>query len=160
MNTYLLGNDCYHTNIDFQQKFNNYIFNIHIPENVYNFIGIYIEFEKTSQIYEQHALYYQKYAYAIISEILFLFNIQKTSLFQEKNNSFFMLLFNISEPEIVHRICKLASIVKQKYHFDIHTGIYITERYIDPVSIYKLCLEQFTNTLHHKSMLSIKSSLM
>lgn len=144
----------------FSKKLMNYFSNLHIPLRYKNLIGIYLEFEGTSKIYEKNTEFYKNYTYLLISDLIFHLSIEKTSLYQEKDNCFFITLFDSNEKDIIQRISQLNTEIYQKYQFQIRSGIYITQSHINCLYFYHLCKEEFINALQHQSFLSIKTSLL
>lgn len=154
----------FHTSFH-DENLNVFFRNLIIPKNVKTLVSLYIEYEFLPYLYEKYPDVYLKTSSVIQESIKKQFNYENAHLYHNYDNAFYLILFDVSEEEILKSFTALYQDLKKRktiYHhheseFRIYCGVYFSQNLkIDPVAFYKSAKHQFLNTqLHNHSIISI-----
>ncbi len=139
----------------------NYFKQIHIIEDAINIAGLYIEYEITGFLYEQHPEVYQRTAFRIEEKIKQYFDFNGANLLSDDTHRFFITMFNVNEDKIKQAFLsfhqdlskRTTEYKKHNHSIKVHCGVYISNIHIAPLEFYMLSKEQFQNTFIHKNCL-------
>lgn len=146
----------------------NYFKGMSTPHQVRIIIGVYIQYEIINYSFDNYQSLYQITSQAIQSRIDHYMNIGHAHLLNDYSNTFFITMFNVNEKSITDSFLDMYKNVinenflyqKVKTNVDIKCGVYFANSYIRPYELYELSKEQYENTIHHESVISIQNSML
>lgn len=154
----------FHTSFQ-DENLNDFFRILTIPKNVKHLASIYIEYEFLPFLYEKYPDVYYKTSKNVQETVSEYFDFENAHIYHNHNNTFYIILFNVTMEQIVDTFTQLYQNLKKRktlYHkhtsqFCIYCGVYLSSNLrIDPVAFYKSARVQFLNTqMHPHSFISI-----
>lgn len=157
----------YHTILD-EKIMYSFFKDLELPQDIKTLTGIYIKYHFYPLSYHLHPQNYIKLSEGILKTIKTYFDFGEANLYHDNDDTFFIVMFNIQEQDILNAIALFEKVIatknitlkEHKSHLSFYYGIYFSHPFIHPFDFYHCTQSQYENTLKpHKSLISLMNTI-